>query len=129
MVWNKQFSNLFIFTIANRIVVLKVIIQVSDINNVVQSLKSCRNLINEIPDAVVEVVFHQSAIGAVVKGSSFENDIKDLMSRGVIVVACRNSMRDRGIKESDLINGVTIVNAGVAEIVKRENEGWTYLKL
>jgi len=123
------FSNLFIFTITNRIVVLKVVIQVSDINNVVQSLKSCRNLINEIPDAVVEVVFHQSAIGAVVKGSSFEDDIKDLISRGVIVVACRNSMRDRGIKESDLIDGVTIVNAGVAEIVKRENEGWAYLKL
>jgi Uncharacterized conserved protein len=110
-------------------VVLKVVIQVSDINNVVQSLKSCRNLINEIPDAVVEVVFHQSAIGAVVKGSSFEDDIRDLISRGVIVVACRNSMRDRGIKESDLIDGVTIVNAGVAEIVKRENEGWAYLKL
>ncbi len=108
---------------------MKVIVQVSDISNMTQSLKSIRNLLNEIPDLELEVVFHQSAITAVVKGNSFERDIEDLIKRGVIVAACRNSMRDRGIREEDLINGAVIVNAGVAEIVKKESEGWVYLKL
>ncbi len=80
--------------------------QVSDINNIDQALTSCNNLINEIPDAVVEVVFHQSAISAVVKGSNVEGRIRNLMKRGVIVVACRNSMRSRDISEDQLIDGV-----------------------
>ncbi|WP_054853202.1 DsrE family protein [Vulcanisaeta distributa] len=109
---------------------LRVVAQVSDINNIDQALTSCNNLINEIPDVVVEVVFHQSAISAVVKGSSVEGRIRDLMKRGgVIVVACRNSMRSRNIFEDQLIDGVKIVNAGVAEIVRKQAEGWAYLKL
>ncbi|WP_054856546.1 DsrE family protein [Vulcanisaeta sp. JCM 16159] len=107
----------------------RVVVQVSDINNIDQALTSCNNLINEIPDAVVEVVFHQSAISAVVRGSNVEDRIRDLMKRGVIVIACRNSMRSRNISEDQLIDGVKIVNAGVAEIVRKQAEGWAYLKL
>ena len=103
--------------------------QVSDMDNVDQAITSCNNLINEMPDAEVEVVFHQSAINAVVKGSRVEERIKELMRRGVTVVACRNSMRSRNITEDQLIEGVRIVNAGVAEIVRRQAEGWYYLKL
>lgn len=108
---------------------LRVVVQVSDINNVDQALTSCNNLINEIPDAEVEVVFHQSAINAVVRGSTVEDRIRDLMRRGVTIVACRNSMRSRNITEDQLIDGVKIVNAGVAEIVRKQAEGWVYLKL
>ncbi|GAB6944125.1 DsrE family protein [Vulcanisaeta sp. JCM 14467] len=107
----------------------RVVVQVSDIDSVDQAITSCNNLINEMPDAEVEVVFHQSAINAVVKGSRVEERIKELMRRGVTVVACRNSMRSRNITEDQLIEGVKIVNAGVAEIVRRQAEGWYYLKL
>jgi intracellular sulfur oxidation DsrE/DsrF family protein len=110
-------------------VVLKVVVQISDIDNAHQSITSCKNLINELSDAVVEVVFHQSAIKAVIKGGRFDDEIKELMKRGIIVAACRNSMRSEGIKDQDLIDGVVIVNAGVAEIVRRESEGWLYLRL
>ncbi len=48
---------------------------------------------------------------------------------GVTIVACRNSMRSRNITEDQLIDGVKIVNAGVAEIVRKQAEGWVYLKL
>ncbi len=108
---------------------LRVVVQVSDINNIDQTLTSCNNLINEIPEAEVEVVFHQSAINAVIRDSSVESRIRDLMRRGVAIVACRNSMRSRNITEDRLIDGVKIVNAGVAEIVRKQAEGWVYLKL
>ncbi|WP_069806621.1 DsrE family protein [Vulcanisaeta thermophila] len=108
---------------------LKVVVQVSDIENVQRALTSCKNLINEIPDAQVEVVFHQTAIRAVVRGGGFDDAIRELMSRGVTIVACRNSMRSSGIRDDELIENVKIVNAGVAEIVRRQAEGWTYLRL
>lgn len=108
---------------------LKVVVQVSDLNSVPQALKSCRNLLSEVPDAVVEIVFHQTAINALVKGKGFDDEIRGFVERGVVIAACRNSMRDRGIRIEDLVDGVTVVNSGVAEIVKKESEGWLYLRL
>ena len=107
----------------------RVIIQVSDLDKVDGALVSCRNLLDDMPDAEVEVVFHQSAIEAVRKGTPREESVRDLMARGASVVACRNSMRTRNIGEEELITGVSIVRAGVGEIVRRQAEGWIYLKL
>jgi len=44
-------------------------------------------------------VFHQSAIKAGIKGGRFDDEIKELMKRGIIVAACRNSMRSEEIKD------------------------------
>lgn len=107
----------------------RIIVQVSDMDKVNNAIASCRNLIDDIPEAEVEVVFHQSAIEATIRGSPVEPDVMDLMRRGVKVVACRNSMRARNISEGELISGVSIVRAGVGEIVRRQAEGWIYLRL
>ncbi|MFP3211614.1 MAG: DsrE family protein [Thermocladium sp.] len=107
----------------------RIIVQVSDADKVSNAIVSCRNLIDDMPDAEIEVVFHQSAIEATMRGTPVEPDVMDLMRRGIKVVACRNSMRARNINEEKLINGVSIVKAGVGEIVRRQAEGWIYLRL
>jgi len=38
-------------------------------------------------------------------------------------------MKAREIKSTDLIEGIKIVDAGVGEIIKLQNDGWAYLKL
>lgn len=47
-----------------------------------------------------------------------------LMQYDVEFVACANTMNTKKIKEEELIEGVEIVTAGIAEMVERVAEGW-----
>ena len=107
---------------------MKVVVQVSEREKIQQAVKSIVNLINDLGDELeeVEVVFHQSAITA----TTDEASVKPLLqSEKVSVVACRNSLGAQGISESSLVRGVKIVNSGVGEIVRKQKEGWIYLRL
>jgi len=42
-------------------------------------------------------------------------------------VACKNTMVTKKIREEDLVEGIYIVTAGVAEIAERIKEGWAYI--
>ncbi|MEM1568909.1 MAG: DsrE family protein [Thermofilaceae archaeon] len=107
----------------------KVVVQVAEAERAEAALASCKNLINAMPDAEVEVVLHQSAVSAAVKGSGVEDAIRELISRGVKIAACGTALGKLGIDKSKLIEGVAVVDVGVAEIVKRQKEGWLYLRL
>lgn len=50
--------------------------------------------------------------------------VEALMLYDVEFVACGNTMRTKKISEEDLIEGVEIVTAGVAEIIERVKDGW-----
>ncbi|BFH73168.1 DsrE family protein [Sulfurisphaera javensis] len=106
---------------------LNVIVQIKDEDKVMQGLRSVINLYNDLKDAVIEVVFHQSAIKALLKDSNFREIIEDLMSKGIIIVGCENSIKAQKIKEDSLISGIRIVTSGVGEIVRKQSEGWIYL--
>ena len=107
----------------------RVIAQVSDLEKVKAALVSCRNLLEDLGDVQLEVVFNQTAVRALAKGSEYASDVNELIGMGVIVVACRNAMRLSNINEGDLISGVTTVNSGVGEIVRKMANGWLYLRL
>ncbi len=109
--------------------VYRVIAQVSDLDKVKAALISCRNLLEDISDVQLEVVFNQTAVKALIKGGGYEDDVSELIRRGVVIAACRNAMRLNSVNEDDLINGVVIVNSGVGEIVRRMADGWLYLRL
>ncbi|AWR94196.1 DsrE family protein [Acidianus brierleyi] len=108
---------------------MKVVVQVSDNSRALQAMKSVLNLRNDIKDAEIEVVFHQDAIRSLIKGNENENTINELFKNNVAVVGCRNSMTALGIKDEQLIEGIKIVTAGVGEIVRKQSEGWIYLRL
>jgi intracellular sulfur oxidation DsrE/DsrF family protein len=42
--------------------------------------------------------------------------------------ACNNSLINRKIDKSALLPFVTVVPSGVAELVKKQAEGWQYLR-
>lgn len=90
-----------------------------------------RNLINlraEMPDITVEVVVLGQGIGMVLREGPLANDVGALTQSGVRVAACRNTLRAMDIEDAALVPGVTCVPAGVAEIVRRQQEGYSYYK-
>ncbi|MBP1448674.1 MAG: DsrE family protein [Thermoproteus sp.] len=108
---------------------VRVVVQISDPAKVEQALASLKNLIAGMPGAEVEAVFHQDAVEAVLKGSPHGAAVRELVEAGARVVACMNSLKARGLSPRDLAEGVGVGEAGVVEIVKRQAEGWAYLRL
>ena len=47
---------------------------------------------------------------------------------GVEFAACQNTLRVRHLTPADLLVSATMVDSGVAEIVRRQEQGWAYIK-
>lgn len=105
------------------------VVQVSDLTSARSALKSIKNLREDMPIEEIEVVLHQEAIEIALSNGEYSNLVLDLMAREIVFAACYNSMKAREIKSTDLTDGIKIVDAGVGEIIKLQNEGWAYLKL
>lgn len=61
-----------------------------------------------------------------------DNDLKEQMEKaaqsGVVFAACENSMRFRKVTKADLVPFATTVDSGAAELVRKQADGWAYLK-
>jgi intracellular sulfur oxidation DsrE/DsrF family protein len=76
----------------------------------------------------VEVVAFGGGIAMVKKGSSVEKEIEALEAEGVVFLACENSMRHNDLTLADLVAGMGSTPAGIVEIVRRQEQGWSYIK-
>ena len=43
-------------------------------------------------------------------------------------IACENTMKKKGVTKGQLHAFVSTVDSGVAEIVRRQEQGWSYIK-
>ena len=78
---------------------------------------------------VIEVVVHGKALNFLVKEKShLVSDIEAMTKLGVVFNACENTMNKYGIRKDMLIPVVGSVPSGVAELVMKQEEGWSYLK-
>jgi intracellular sulfur oxidation DsrE/DsrF family protein len=56
------------------------------------------------------------------------NDVQDALAAGIEFVACGNSMKAQNIDKADLTDGVGVAKAGYVEIMRRQQQGWVYLR-
>jgi intracellular sulfur oxidation DsrE/DsrF family protein len=62
-------------------------------------------------------------------GNPFEVTVQDLKSKGVEFRVCEITLKQRNIDKSQLIDDVTYVPSGVAEVSRLQSqEGYAYLK-
>lgn len=77
----------------------------------------------------VEVVVHGLALDLLVASKTpMAKDITELSKTGVNFMACENSMRKHHIVKADLVLEAFTVPSGVAEVVIKQEAGWSYLK-
>ena len=86
-------------------------------------------------NARVEVVLNGKGLGLVrVDTSKFAKRISHLQKeyKNLTFAACQNTIdrlkREEGVVVR-LLPGVTIIDSGMAEIMRRQNQGWTYLQV
>ena len=82
------------------------------------------------PDVTeVEVVAHGKGIAMLQKTNAAQSErMARIASGGVKFAACENTMRRMKVQKSDLFEFVVTVDSGVAEVVRRQEAGWAYLK-
>lgn len=82
------------------------------------------------PDPVqVEVVCHGAGIDMLIaKNPAFGKRIARVSRLGVDFCACGNTVRGRHIDRKSLYRFVHVVDSGVAEVVRKQEAGWSYLK-
>ena len=77
----------------------------------------------------IEVVAHGKGLGLLKKtNTGLKERISSIMSSQVRFAACENTMRRMKITKEDLLPGVGTVDSGVAEVVRKQEEGWSYIK-
>lgn len=111
----------------------KVVFQVSDADpqkwNL--TLNNARNVQDDLggPDAVdLEIVVYGPGIGMLKADSPVAKRVADALKSNVKVVACENTMRNQKLVAADMLPAIGYVPAGVVELMKKQQEGYAYIR-
>jgi len=77
----------------------------------------------------IEVVAYGKGLSLLLKTNSvYEERMKKAIDSGVVLAACQNSMRLRKVTTADLFPFASQVDSGVAELIRKQEAGWSYVK-
>jgi intracellular sulfur oxidation DsrE/DsrF family protein len=110
----------------------RVVIQVSD-NDPAKwnlALNNAANLKADLGAANVEIeiVAYGPGLNMLKTGSAVAPRIEEATLGGAKIVACENTMANQKVSREQILPGVGYVGAGVVEIMRRQQEGWSYLR-
>jgi len=93
-------------------------------------LKNIENLFDDIGENIeVELVANAEGIGLLYKlPNHFIDKIAKLAGRGVRFFVCANSLQQQKLTRDFLLDSAELVPSGVGEIVRKQSEGWAYVK-
>jgi hypothetical protein len=110
----------------------KVVMQMSD-GEVAKwnlALNNAKNLQTDLGAANVdiEIVAYGPGIGMLKSDSAVGTRVDEAMASGVKVVACENTMRGQKLGKQDMWRGIDYAPAGVVEIMRKQQQGWAYIR-
>lgn len=111
----------------------KVIFHIDEINKWKLLLGNVINLLNGVDNEklYIEVLANSEAVKYYDTNQDLDADInamESLNKKGIKFVACNNALMAYDIKKDNIIHFVDIVPAGVVELVKKQSEGYVYIK-
>ena len=110
----------------------KVVFQVSDADpgkwNL--ALNNARNVQTDLgkDNVQIEIVAYGPGLGMLKGESKVADRLAQAMDDGIGLMACENTMKNTHVTKADMYSGISYVDAGVVHIMKREREGWSYIR-
>ncbi len=87
------------------------------------------NVLAAAPDTKIEIVFHGNAVYGLLKDTGyFKEQIINFHKKGVVMAVCNNALKMRNINTNRVIPEAVIVPVAILELVKKQEEGWSYIK-
>jgi len=110
----------------------KMVIQVSDNDSAKWNLalNNASNIQKDLgkDNVELEIVAFGPGINMLKADSEVGNRVADAVDAGVKVMACQNTMRKQKLNKEDMLSTVGFVPSGVVEILKKQQQSYTYLR-
>src|SRR5512138_168653 len=110
----------------------KLVIQVSENDPATWNLalNNAKNVQKDLgkDGAELEIVAYGPGINMLKAESEVANRVSEAVDSGVRVVACENTMRGQKLGKEDMNPKVGYVPSGVVEIMRRQQQGYAYLR-
>lgn len=112
---------------------LKVVFHINENEKWPVVLSNVKNLIKDMGEEniIIKVIANGVAVSCYMPEPDNQRvirNVEELSAIGVVFIACRNSLMGNRIDEKTLSDTIEIVPAGVTELVKRQSEGYAYIK-
>lgn len=110
----------------------RVVLQVSD-NDPAKwnlTLNNVKNIQADLGEknVEIEVVAYGPGIGFLKLESVAGERVREALGHGVAVSACENTMQNQKLTKADMLPGISYVPAGVVELIKKQQQGWAYIR-
>jgi uncharacterized protein len=110
----------------------KVVMQVSDNdpakwNLALNNAKNVQQMIGA-DKAEVEIVVYGPGINMLKMDSAVAGRIDEAKNANVKIVACENTMKSLKLTKDDMLPNTNYVPAGVVELMKKQKEGYAYIR-
>jgi uncharacterized protein len=94
------------------------------------ALNNAKNVQDElgVANVEVEIVAFGPGIHMLKIDSAVNSRIGEATKAGIKVLACENTMRNLKVSKDDIAPTVGYVPAGVVHIMRRQTEGWSYIR-
>lgn len=110
----------------------RVVIQVSDADPAKWNLavNNARNVQTDLgaQNVDVEIVAYGPGLGMLKGDSKVAARLAEALDNNIGLMACENTMRNTKVTKADMYSGIRYVDAGVVHIMKRQREGWAYIR-
>ena len=110
----------------------RIVLQVSD-NDPAKwnlALNNARNAQDDVgrQNIDIEIVAYGPGINMLKMEATTANRVSDAIKSGISIVACENTMTAQKIKKDDMNPSISYVPAGVIQLMKRQQQGWAYIR-
>ena len=110
----------------------RVVVQVSEADPARWNLalNNVKNLQDDLGanNVTLEIVAYGPGIGMLKFDAVTNPSVSEALKSGVSIQACENTMRNQKLVRADMHSSIGYVPAGVVAIVRRQQEGWAYLR-
>lgn len=110
----------------------KVVVQVSDGDPAKWNLalNNARNVQVDLGarNVDIEIVAYGPGIGMLLANSSVSPRVEEALAAGVKIVACENTMKGQKLARTDMQDGIGYVQAGVVELIVKQQQGYAYIR-
>ena len=108
----------------------KAIFHLNESDRAKLTLGNIRNLLQDLGESEVEVelLANSDGVKALLKTGSFEKVVTKLKDQGVRFAVCSKTLEFMNLTKEAFLEPVEVVSSGSGELVRRQAEGWAYIK-
>lgn len=111
---------------------MKIILHLNEVSRWDMAFGNIKNILNLEPNTILEILIHGEPLKRLTitnaKNLDIYDELKSLTDRGLKIALCNNTMKKFNLKSEDMCPFTTIVPAGVIELAKKQEEGFSYIK-